>query len=242
MRYHDGRHNQDRAQPMLTFAKHSEQALLNYLNYLGNRNAVLSYHQIQGLLYAMAASPEPIKPSEWFELIWLSDDPHFDDAAEAKTFYQLLIDLSRHIGDLAERDMYRPGLDGSGSLSPAALADWCEGFLMGHQYLENLWLIELDDLDDAKLSDRVEAALDWAVAFVEGEMVDLSADEVDDNLLALQLQFQQLLTAYHAVHGLWYEGTHRRDVGQQFEEMQTVGRDEPCLCGSGRTFGQCCLH
>jgi uncharacterized protein YecA (UPF0149 family) len=65
---------------------------------------------------------------------------------------------------------------------------------------------------------------------------------VDDNLLALQLQFQQLLTAYHTVHELWYEGAYNWDVEQLFEEMQAVGRDEPCPCGSGRTFGQCCLH
>jgi uncharacterized protein YecA (UPF0149 family) len=133
-------------------------------------------------------------------------------------------------------------LDGNGVFAADALADWCEGFLMGHQYLENIWLIALDDLDDLKLSEQVEAALDWAVGFVEGDLADLSADDTDDNLVALQLQFQQLLTAYHAVHELWYEGAYHWDVERLFADMQTVGRDEPCPCGSGRTFGQCCLH
>lgn len=227
---------------MLNFEKHSEQALLNYLNYLGNRDAVLSYQQIQGLLYAMACSPEPIKPSEWFELIWLSDDPHFDDATEAKTFYQLLIELSRHIGEAARRETYRPGIDGAGVFSAAALSDWCDGFLMGHQYLENIWLITLDDLDDNSLCDRVEAALDWAVAFVEGDIADWSADASDETLVTGHLQFQQLLNAYHAVHQLWYRGAHPWDVEQLFDSMEAVARDEPCPCGSGRLFAQCCLH
>lgn len=227
---------------MLNFEKQREQALLNYLNYLGNRDAVLSYHQIQGLLYAMACSPEPIKPAEWFELIWLSDAPHFDDAGEAKAFFDLLVELARHIGDLARRAIYRPGMDGSGALSAAALADWCDGFLMGHQYLENLWAIALDDLGDDQLSDRVEAALDWAVSFADGDLAEWSTDEADDNLMTLQLQFQQLLAGYHTVHELWYESARHGDVTQVFESMQAVGRNEPCPCGSGRSFGRCCLH
>jgi uncharacterized protein len=231
-----------RAQPMLHFAKHSEQALLHYLTYLGNRDAVLNYQQIHGLLYAMASSPEPIKPAEWFELIWLSDDPHFDDATQAKTFYQLLVELSRHIGELARRDLYRPGVDGSGAFSPDALADWCDGFLIGHQYLENVWVMALDDLDDDELCERVEAVLDWAVTFVERDTGAWPADDADDNLVELQLQFQQLLSAYYGVHELWYRGAYRWDVERLFEGMQMVDREDPCPCGSGRPFRQCCLH
>lgn len=227
---------------MLNFEKHSEQALLNYLNHLGNRDAVLTYQQIQGLLYAMACSPEPIKPVEWFELIWLSDDPCFDDVAEAKAFYRLLVDLFHHIGDLARRDLYSPGFDANGRFSPAALADWCEGFLMGHQYLENIWVMALEDLNDERLYDRVEATLDWAIAFVERDAPNWSSDEGDEGLQAGHLQFQHLLASYCAVHRLWFRDSAASQVEQVFEAMQAVGRDEPCPCGSARIFEQCCLH
>jgi len=226
---------------MLEFAHQNEQALLKYLNYLGNRDAVLSYHQIQGVLYAMACSPEPIRPSEWFELIWLSDDPCFDDAGEAKAFYQLLVELFRHIGDQAQRDLYRPGTDSDGHFSLPALTHWCEGFLMGHQYLENIWLLALDELKDDSLYDRVESALDWVVAFIESEGASWSVEE-GDRVMSLQLQLQQLLTGYQTVHRLWRKDARTFNAQPRLENLYAVDRDQPCPCGSGRLFGQCCLH
>jgi len=227
---------------MLNFAKHNEQALLRFLNHLSQRDAVLDYQQIQGLLYAMVCSPEPIKPAEWFELIWLSDEPQFDDAAEAKAFYQLLIELSQGIDEAARQERYRPAVGEGGACSVAALAGWCDGFLIGHQYLENLWLVALDDLNDDNLYEQVAATLDWAAAFVEGDIVDWASEDNDDSLVAAYLQFQQLLDEYYAVHRQWFAGDWRWNVEQSFAAMQAVGREEPCPCGSGRTFAQCCLH
>lgn len=228
--------------PMLNFAKQNEQALLKFLNHLSRRDAVLGYHQIQGLLYAMACSPEPIKPSEWFELIWLNDEPQFDDAGEARTFYQLLLDLSRGICDAARQQRYRPALDASGACSAVALAEWCDGFLTGHQYLENLWAVALDALDDDALYEQVGAALDWAAAFVGGEVVDWAADDADAELAAASLHFEQLLGDYYAAHLCWAAGSGVWDAAGDFAAMQPVGRDEPCPCGSGRIFARCCLH
>lgn len=227
---------------MLNFAKQNEQALLKFLNHLSRRDAVLDYHQIQGLLYAMACSPEPIKPAEWFELIWLSDEPQFDDAGEAKAFYQLLLELSQGIGEAARQERYRPATVAGGVCSIAALAGWCDGFLTGHQYLENIWVVALDELDDDNLYEQVAATLDWAAAFIGGDIVDLSADNNDDELLAACLQFQQMLGDYYSVHRQWAAAGGYRDAGQSFAAMQAVGRDEPCPCGSGRLFGRCCLH
>jgi uncharacterized protein len=227
---------------MLNFAKHNEQALLRFLNHLGQRDAVLNYHQIQGLLYAMVCSPEPIKPAEWFELIWLNDEPQFDDVAEAKTFYRLLIDLSHGIGEAAQRERYRPGVEDDGVCSVAALAGWCDGFLIGHQYLENLWLVALDDLNDDNLYEQVAATLDWAAAFVEGDIVDWTVDDNDDGLIAAYLQFQQLLDEYYAVHRQWFASDWHWDIEQSFAAMQAVDREDLCPCGSGRMFARCCLH
>lgn len=225
---------------MLNFEKHREQALLQYLSFLGKRDAVLGYQQIQGLLYAMACSPEPIKPSEWFELIWLTDDAHFDDPAEAKTFFQLLQELFRHIDEAVRKERYRPGVDAGGQLSQATLSDWCDGFLMGHQYLENIWLMALDALDDDALYEQVEDALNGAVAFAGRDIGN--GEDGDVNLAAAHLQFQQALNGYGSVHRRWLQGGGRWDAASLFEAMEPPGGDQPCGCGSGRPFRQCCLH
>ena len=225
---------------MLMFEKRREQALLTYLDRLVRRDAALSYYQIQGLLFAMACSPESVRSAEWFELIWLSDDPQFEDAGDANAFFQLLVDLSRYINDEARGARYRPGLDAQGRVSEAALAEWCDGFLLGHQYLEELWLVALDDLDNERLYDRIDETLDCAAAFAAGEF---HADRVpEETLLTVYLQFQELLGSYHSVHADWAKSEHSWSVHALYAELEPVGRDEACPCGSGRPFGQCCLH
>jgi uncharacterized protein len=189
----------------------------------------------------MVCSPEQIRPAEWFELIWLSEDPLFDDMADARSFYRLLLELYQHIAEAARQERYRPGAEG-GALTREALADWCDGFLTGHQYLEDIWQVALDDLDDEQLFDAVGAALDWAVACAEGDLGAWNRDESDTALGGAQLELLQLLASYHAVHRHWRSSGRRGDVGQLFEQMQPVTADEQCPCGSGRPFRHCCLH
>jgi uncharacterized protein len=225
---------------MLMFEKQREHALLTYLDKLVRRDAVLGYYQIQGLLFAMACSPEPVKPAEWFELIWLSDAPQFDDAGDARGFYELLVELSRHIEAEARAARYRPGIDAEGRVTEQALSQWCDGFLLGHQYLEEIWLAALDDLDDERIDEQVDELLDQAAAFAAGEFHgDQAGEEV---LLAAYLQFQESVMVYHAVRNEWARSEHRWDVHALYEQLEPVGRDEACPCGSGRRFAQCCLH
>jgi yecA family protein len=227
---------------MLLFEQQSEDALRAMLNGLGTRDAVLNYQQIHGLLYAMANSPEPITASEWFELIWLSDDPQFDDPAEAKTFYRLLLSLFESIERDVRAARYRPGAAGLNVCTADGLYDWCDGFLMGHHYLEDLWTVALNDLNDDQLYEQIDAALDWAMAFVEGVILDGDGDDADDRFLAEQLHFQQLLENYRAAGSSLSETGLHLSVEKIFQEMQPVALDERCPCGSGRLFAQCCLH
>lgn len=225
---------------MLTFERQSEQALLTYLDALRRRDAVLGYYEIQGLLFAVACSPEPVRPVEWFELIWLSDTPQFEEAGEAKAFFQLLLELSSHIDGEVQGERYRPGLDAQGRVSAQVLAQWCDGFLIGHQYLEELWLAALDDLDDDALFDQVQEALDSAVVFA---MCENAVDESGDvALLAAHLQFQTLLEAYHSVQRRWGPVRKTWDIQDVYEDLESVSRDDQCPCGSGRLFARCCLH
>lgn len=227
---------------MLNFEKHREQALIHMLEDLETRDAVLGYEQIKGLLYAIACSPEPIRPSEWFELIWLDDEPPFEDIDEGKSFFNLLVELSRHISDAAQKALHRPGVNRFGELSPAALVAWCEGFLIGHHYLDNLWTIALNDLDDDELFEQVEAAVHWAHVVADGDVIDPTDEVLDDRLLTTQLQFEEWLRSYQSVRERWYLRGYRWDVNHYFEEMQPVAADALCPCGSGRPFRNCCLH
>ncbi len=225
---------------MQPFEKQREQTLLRFLDQLNTREAVLSYPQIHGLLYAMACSPEPIKPAEWFELVWLNDDPQFDDAADAQRFYHLLIDLFESIRSDVRQGRVRfhsgehvePDMDW--------LIDWSDGFLLGHQYLDEVWHRALDELDDDEPFEQVEDALACAIAFASGAIADASDDS--DILQAEFVRFQQVLEDYRSIHKRCEPGQSRWSVEQIFAEMEPVAPEFECPCGSGRLFRQCCLH
>ncbi len=225
---------------MQPFEKQREETLLRFLDQLNTRDAVLNYSQIHGLLYAMACSPEPIKPAEWFELVWLNDDPQFECAADAKRFYELLVELFSSISTEVHGNRFR--LEGATSIrnGTPVLADWCDGFLLGHQYLEDVWGAALDELDEDELFIQVDETLDCAVAFVSGEVADL--DEEGEFVLAEFVRFQQLLEDYRAIHTRCRDGHSRWSVEQIFAEMEPVSRRALCPCGSGRIFKDCCLH
>lgn len=225
---------------MQPFEKQREETLLRFLDQLNTRDAVLNYSQIQGLLYAMACSPEPIKPAEWFELVWLNDDPQFESAADARRFYELLVELSGSISVEVQRNRFQ--LEGAASIinGMLELADWCDGFLLGHQYLEDVWSAALEELDEDELFMQVDETLDCAISFVAGEMTDWGDD--GEFVLAEFVRFQQLLEDYRAIHSRCRQGKPRWSVEQIFAEMQPVSAQAECPCGSGRSFKDCCLH
>lgn len=226
----------------------SEPTLEETLENLYADDASLSYYQLQGFLFAICCSPEPVRASDWFDLIWHNDDPCFDNQVDARRFFRQVIDLADYIeGSIAQR-RFLP-FDGEYSdRCQWALAQWCEGLLMGHNYLDEIWLMALDDLDDHQLDDQIDAVLSLASTFVE-----ISADHqlsfgdemalTEKHLPEAYRLFQVALKCYAGVAESWATTQSREiDAEQLFLLLDPVDRHQPCPCGSGLLFAKCCLH
>ena len=229
------------------FDKQQEQLLKRSLALLHSREAAISYYQLQGLLFAMACSPEPLKPSEWFDLIWLDDEPQFDSEQDARVFYRQVVAMSEHIGEMARQCRYLPFSSQYSSRWQLQLSQWCEGFLLGHHYLEDLWIIALDDLNDSDLYDQLESVLGLAHTFAElldGQQLSLDGAMMlnDQQLPDAYETFWQMLASYAAAGRLWAESSWDFDAEQLFLALEPVPLNDSCPCGSGKLFGKCCLH
>ena len=232
---------------MTNFDKESERILRETISQLRRNEAVLSYYQLQGLLFAIACSPEPIKPSEWFDLIWLDDEPQFDDEAAARAFYKLVVGLAEHTAEMTRQRRFLPFSASYSERWQQQLAQWCEGLLMGHQYLEDLWLIAIEDLDDQSICDEVDTALSLAGTFADLVSArQLSFDGVlaltDEHLPEAYELYWKVLGTYATVGSLWSETNWDFDTEQMFLALEPVAWDESCPCGSGEIFAKCCLH
>ena len=230
-----------------TFDKEQEQDLRDSVAQLQRREAVLSYHQLQGLLFAIACSPEPIRPSEWFDLIWLNDEPQFDSEDDARRFYKQVVALAEHIAEMTRQRRFLPFSARYSERWQQQLAEWSEGMLLGHQYLDDLWLIAMEDLDDQNVCEEVDAALSLAATFADIiSAKQLSFEEglelTDEHLPEAYDLFWKVLATYATVGSIWAEGAWAFDAEQLFLALEPVPHDELCPCGSGQVFAKCCLH
>ncbi len=221
--------------------------LREHISQLQANDSVLSFYQLQGLLFAIACSPEAIKPSEWFDLLWLNDEPQFDDEKEARQFFKQVVALSDHIATMSRQRRFLPFSARYSERWQAELSEWCEGFLLGHNYLEDLWTIALEDLDDQTLIEEVDASLNLAATFADvisdrqmsfGEEMELTEQHLPE---AYEF-FWKVLGTYATVGSIWAEGAWDFDAEQLFLALEPVAPGDPCPCGSGQIFAKCCLH
>lgn len=229
------------------FDKEQENSLRERLAQLQSNEAVLSYAQLQGLLFALACSPETIRPSEWFDLIWLNDEPQFDNEQDARSFYRQVVAFSEHIAEMARQRRFLPFSVRYSELWQQELSQWCEGLLLGHQYLEDLWLIAIDDLNDHTVCENVDTTLSLAATFADViNARQLNFEEgmelTDDHLPEAYDLFRKVLGIYASVAGIWAQGVWDFDAEQLFLALEPVAHDEFCPCGSGEIFSKCCLH
>jgi uncharacterized protein len=235
----------------IAFDKDTERELRNSLEQLHKKGAALGYYQLQGLLFAINCSPEKIQASEWFDLIWLNDDPQFDDKAAARQFYQAVVGLNEHVAEMAALRRYLPFSAAYSDDWQRELAQWCDGLLMGHQYLEDLWLVALDDLNDPGLSEDIDASLCLACTFADPVRAKNASFEqgielTDDHLPEAYTLFRKVLATYASIKDTWslHESLHapEGDLQTLFDSLEPVPADRPCPCGSGVVFAKCCLH
>lgn len=232
---------------MTKFDKDSERILRETISELQRNDAVVGYYELQGLLFAIACSPEPIKPSEWFELIWLDDEPQFDDEVNARAFYKSVVALADHIAGMARQRRFLPFSARYSERWQLQLSQWCDGMLMGHYYLEELWLIAVDDLDEQAIGGGVDAVLSLATTFADWDGArQLSFEEgmelTDEHLPQAYEMFWRALGTYAGVAELWRAVSWDFDAEQMFLALEPVPHGELCPCGSGLVFAKCCLH
>ena len=154
----------ERNQPPKLSAREAA-ALTGFLNHKDRPKGTLSFHELQGFLFAIACAPELIGPSEWLPLISNEEDMRYADLHEAQRILGLIMVLYNQINaSVIERSDAMPsGLaflaDTSANLDEQApVSQWSRGFIQGHGWLEDLWNETVPD-DDSELSKEIAACM-----------------------------------------------------------------------------------
>jgi uncharacterized protein len=210
----------------------------------------MTYPQLAGFLFTMANAPELIPPSEWLPIVFNDQDAGYETQSEAERVLQAMMSLYNDCG--------RKRAEGSASLPPgceirpqpldnldadAPLSNWAQGFLTGHTYLEDLWSRYTPDKLDKEMG-AVLMALTFfssprlAAAYHKEGKGKTSLERLAETVVMI---FPDAMVEYaHLGRSIFQARREAGDLGQEPSDRPKVGRNDPCLCGSGKKFKKCC--
>jgi uncharacterized protein len=231
-------------------------ALTEFLASPDRPEGTLTFHEFQGFIFAIAAAPEIIPPSEWLPLIFNAQDARYASRDEAQAMLGRIMSLYNETNDAVLeptgdmpagcefRDEVLSNLD-----EDAPVSQWSRGFAYGHGWLEELW----NEYVPEALDEDFGATMMALSFFVSRELADAYLAEfaaTDDSTPAPSLVeiaetfrevFPEALREYALVGRSIFE-VHRAADADAREPVRStkVGRNKPCPCGSGKKYKRCC--
>ena len=210
----------------------------------------MTYPQLAGFLFSMANAPELIPPSEWMPIVFNDQDGQYERRGEAEEVLQAMMALYNDCG--------QEKMKGSASLPPgceirpqpldnlgddAPLSQWARGFLTGHAYLDDIWNEYTPDELDKELGSTLMvltffASPTLADAYHKEGKGKTSLEHLAETVVMI---FSDALIEYaHLGRSIFQARREAGDLGQKLSARQTIGRNDPCPCGSGKKFKKCC--
>lgn len=122
------------------------QTLTSFLADPKRPEGTLVFHELQGFLFAIASSPELVMPSDWQPMISNDEAIGYQDEAEAQEIIGLIMKQYNVInaGVLERSDRLPRGCEFQDKVSDNfdenwPIAQWSHGFMIGHDWLSEVW-------------------------------------------------------------------------------------------------------
>lgn len=201
----------------------------------------LNIEWLDGFLCALHCCPDFVPPSEYLPFI-LGDSFKFDSEDDVKEFTGLVLKLNNWITfnlhrSVEEECIYEPIIFVDEERKVPLGNDWAEGFVNGMQPRIDAWQPLVEDEEESFVLGPI-----FALAAEHSEDPELRGEAILDT--EREALIDQLVAGLHRT--FWYFGEARlahasRNPKTSRREGPKVGRNDPCPCGSGKKFKQCCM-
>jgi uncharacterized protein len=207
-----------------------ESILLKY----GNDDSILDASELDGFFTALISGPEVLPPSRWLPALWGGATPKFGKDAELQRFMNLLI---QHINNCVLMLMEYPAefaalfsireYEGE---TLTIVEEWCFGYMRG------VSLGQWPALPEAEAAHLAAIELHGSEANWP-RLEQMSQAEHQQSVDAIE-------PAIRALHAYWLAQRSQAASPAQtpVQAAPKASRNDPCPCGSGKKFKQCCLH
>lgn len=196
--------------------------------------------EVQGYLCAALAGPVPIPEADWLlEVLGSEAGVATEAGQEAIPLLRCLAeDIRIQLADEEPMILYLyPKSDEEGA--PSDYEPWCLAYLHGVDTATEDWFDDLTDEEEVEwLDERLfplmvltgeaeSAAREHGEAWPEGEELEELNRQAEEDLA-------------RAVSEIFLFWSAKRGVGTIRNEGGKPGRNDPCSCGSGKKYKQCC--
>lgn len=222
-------------------------ALRAFLEAPTQPDGTLSYHELQGFLFAVACAPELVPPSEWFPIIFNEHEPRYESRDQLEAVMAELMALYNEVNASVFEGV--PALPPDCRLARTAMANlddkapvaqWARGFVEGHEWLGDLWDVDMPE----EIDQEVGAVLMTLSFFASKELAEAYCEESGGGSLAelarmVKRLFPEALASYAAIGRSLQQVAGAAPSGPSVPRVK-VGRNDLCACGSGRKYKRCC--
>lgn len=195
----------------------------------------MSLDKMQGFFCAIASAPDTILPSQWIPEVFKSV-PERESIERVQDFMALMMRFYNSVAATLDENqpikfILKPRLDASQQLDYQA---WCEGYILGWGLSAEEWLSPGNE----PLKKLTFPILLLSGAFKE-EAESRGKKYLPDAEYTKLLQecADSLPEAVAGIYNYWHSRSKHVPTKR---ESPKVGRNEPCPCGSGQKFKQCC--
>jgi uncharacterized protein len=203
----------------------------------------MNLEQLDGFFAALICSPQIVPPSEYLPKI-LGHDMVFEDTANAQPVLQDFLSLiMRHWNVIADTlhsgEVFLPLLlEDENGITRAS--DWATGFLRGMEFHKERWA--------ALLADEEHGGWLVPIFALANEHSSDPAMRPYKEPVSAERREKLIVGAAAGVTGIYHYFEAQRLVkGHLLDNTTTfhrvtpkIGRNDPCPCGSGKKFKQCC--
>jgi uncharacterized protein len=185
---------------------------------------------LQGLFFAIASSPDPVAPERWMPAV-LGESPAYENPGQMPEVHDLVMRFFHQCANAAGSEDFTLLLYGCDD-GKDDVETWCAGYLQGVDLSVPSWYDrgDLDEVEELLFPFVVlagEASEPQRQRFRPVEWRDLvkSCEESLGDAIVEVREYWRILS---------------NPPTPARRESPKTGRNDPCPCGSGKKFKQCC--
>ena len=224
--------------PTSTFTKADLKQLEEFLLSDKTPDECMDISSLHGYLTALVIGPETVLPSKWMPDIW-GAEVIWDDMEEAQNIFGLVMSFYNTIIKSVTSPAGNFNLLVKSQVSEyeisVALENWCTGFMSGVDISFDTWEQLFESKKDKELMTPI-------VFFGTEKGRNTLAKIPESSELKFVHWVDLIQKSVSAVHSYWLP--YRKEVHQSTHQAinNKVGRNDPCPCGSGKKFKNCCMN